>query len=406
MRDGWIRKPLGEIFEPSGERVGTSRDDTDVLTVTKYDGVVLASQYFDKRVASKSIEKYKLLNAGDWAYSTIHIDEGSIARNNTGVHGAVSPMYTTMRMKDQSVLPRIMEHVLRSPVMLNTYHRNQQGSINRRRSLPWKVFAALSVTLPPLHEQERIVDLMDSIDAAISAAQAEVNAAVELRSDLFDGLLQQFVDELEVRTLGELGEFIRGRRFTKSDYVEDGLGCIHYGQVHTHFGLTANQPVTFIPIEMKGRLRFATTGDVVIAATSEDIDALGKATVWLGAEDVAVHDDCQIFRHDLDPLFATHLIASHGFHRQKVQYAAGTKVTRISGPNLAKITVQVPQRSRQEEIGRTMASLDALAEKAQSALDRLRNLRSSMLSALLSGEHEIPETYDQFLDLSEVVQAG
>lgn len=262
------------------------------------------------------------------------------------------------------------------------------------------------ILLAPLHEQKRIVDLMDSIDTAISAAQAEVAAAGELRGDLFDGLLRQFVDECELRSLGELGEFIRGRRFTKDDYVDEGLGCLHYGQVHTHFGLTAYEPLTFVPSEMKERLRFASTGDVVIAATSEDLGDLGKATVWLGAEDVAVHDDCQIFRHKLDPLFATHLIASHGFHRQKVQYAAGTKVTRISGPNLAKMEFRVPPRSRQEEIGRTMASLDFATEKAQNSLDHLRILRSSMLSVLLSGEHEIPDSYDQFLDLRERAQAG
>ena len=35
------------------------------------------------------------------------------------------------------------------------------------------------------------------------------------------------------KELGEVGEFIRGRRFTKADYVESGLGAIHYGEIYT-----------------------------------------------------------------------------------------------------------------------------------------------------------------------------
>ena len=35
------------------------------------------------------------------------------------------------------------------------------------------------------------------------------------------------------KPLSEVGELIRGRRFTKNDYVETGLGCIHYAHTFT-----------------------------------------------------------------------------------------------------------------------------------------------------------------------------
>lgn len=405
MREGWEVTTLDKVLTPVVRKVPVhSLDAVPWAGVRWYLGGV-----YPRAIERPELVKTKFLKQvemGDVVYNRMWATRGAFGVVKEDTAGCVvSNDFPTFEAAPEYTTPEYIERLFHSALFLKMAADRASGTTERRR-LKEQDFLSISVPLPPLHEQRRIVDLMDSVDAAISAAQAEVDASVELRFDLFDGLVQQFVAESEVRTLGELGKFIRGRRFTKSDYVEDGLGCIHYGQVHTHFGLTANQPVTFVPVEMKGKLRFATTGDVVIAATSEDIDALGKATVWLGADDVAVHDDCQIFRHDLDPLFATHLIASHDFHRQKVQYAAGTKVTRISGPNLAKIEVRVPERPQQEEIGRTMASLDFVVEKAQESLGRLRDLRSSMLSVLLSGEHEIPESYDQFLDLSEVVQAG
>ncbi|MBK7774994.1 MAG: hypothetical protein IPI43_12815 [Sandaracinaceae bacterium] len=38
------------------------------------------------------------------------------------------------------------------------------------------------------------------------------------------------------RALGEIGEFTRGRRFTKEDVVDDGLPSIHYGEIYTRYG--------------------------------------------------------------------------------------------------------------------------------------------------------------------------
>lgn len=408
MRDGWIRKPLGEIFESSGERVGTSKDDTDVLSVTKYDGVVLASQYFDKRVASKSLEKYKLLNAGDWAYSTIHIDEGSIARNNTGVHGAVSPMYTTMRMKDQSVLPRIMEHVLRSPGMLNTYHRNQQGSINRRRSLPWKVFAALSVALPPLHEQERIVDLMDSVDAAISAAQSEVDAA--------EGVLRKIRSAIPVATsstpLGDLVKMRSGPSWKAADETAvPGPG------LEPVLGITNTPASGQIDLSTRKYVRglSATTqrltdNSLVMIRTNGNRARIGN--VYRSTPEVEGFA-VSAFQIAIEPIdksdseFLYWVLGSDPVQDSITECASGsTGLGNIAIGWLKKIGIPQLDESTRTEYVENCSSANVLVTTSATALNCLRELRSSMLSALLSGEHEIPETYDQFLDLSEVVQAG
>lgn len=190
------------------------------------------------------------------------------------------------------------------------------------------------------------------------------------------------MSEWHVTTLGEVGTFVRGRRFTKDDYVESGLGCIHYGQVHTHFGPVTTSPLTFLPEELRSRLRLASPGDVVVAATSENTADLGKATVWLGADDVAVHDDCYIFKHDLDPTFAAYLFASSAFQRQKIQYAAGTKVTRISGINMAKIQVAIPPLPEQRRIVDLMVSVDAQVEALREADVRAHALYAAATSTL------------------------
>ncbi|MFF9714655.1 restriction endonuclease subunit S [Streptomyces sp. NPDC014603] len=160
------------------------------------------------------------------------------------------------------------------------------------------------------------------------------------------------------KALSEVGELIRGRRFTKNDYVESGLGCIHYAQIHTDFGAIAREPLTFLAEDSRARMRLAHPGDLVIAATSENVDDVGKAVAWLGDDDVAVHDDCYIFRHGFDPAYVSYFFASSLFHSQKIKYVSETKVVRISGANLSMIEIPVPPQQVQERIVEVVGAVD------------------------------------------------
>ncbi len=60
--------------------------------------------------------------------------------------------------------------------------------------------------------------------------------------------MEKLLDGVEVawKTLGEVGEFVRGSGIQKSDFTDTGVGCIHYGQIHTHYGTSAAKTKSFI----------------------------------------------------------------------------------------------------------------------------------------------------------------
>jgi len=186
------------------------------------------------------------------------------------------------------------------------------------------------------------------------------------------------------KPLSEVGELIRGRRFTKNDYVKAGLGCIHYAQIYTDFGFTARNPLTFLAETSRPRMRLAHPGDLIIAATSENVADVGKAVAWLGGDDVAVHDDCYIFRHGLDPAYVSYFFASSLFQEQKIKYVSETKVVRISGADLNLIEIPIPPAPVQERIVEVIGAVDdqitALYAEAD-ALDALLRGRKEELFA-------------------------
>lgn len=175
--------------------------------------------------------------------------------------------------------------------------------------------------------------------------------------------------------LGEVGYFVRGTGIQKSDFREKGVGCIHYGQVHTHYGTWADETKSFVDPKFAQKLRKAQKGDLVIATTSEDDDAVAKAVAWLGEEDVVVSTDAYIFRHSLNPKYVSYFFQTEQFHKQKRPYITGTKVRRISGENLAKIHIPVPAREEQDRIVAILDKFDVLTNSIAEGLPREIELR-------------------------------
>lgn len=127
---------------------------------------------------------------------------------------------------------------------------------------------------------------------------------------------------VEYRALGDAGEVFRGRRFTKTDYVDEGLAAIHYGELYTHYGTSASQVITRVRADLGPSLRFAEPGDVVIAEVGETLEDVGKAVAWLGDEKVAIHDGCYGFRSELDPTFVSYYLQTAAFHAGKNRHVA------------------------------------------------------------------------------------
>lgn len=169
-------------------------------------------------------------------------------------------------------------------------------------------------------------------------------------------------------TLGEIGTFIRGRRFTKADFVEDGLGCIHYGEIYTHYGTSANEVISHVRPEMKTNLRFAKPGDVVVTDVGETVEDVGKAVAWIGNEEVAIHDHCYAFRHSMNPKFVSYCMQTTPFIAEKAKYVARTKVNTLLMNGFSKIRIPVPLLEEQERIVAILDKFDALANDLYSAL--------------------------------------
>jgi len=211
---------------------------------------------------------------------------------------------------------------------------------------------------------------------------------------------------VEFKTLGEVGEFIRGNGIQKKDFTESGIGCIHYGQIHTHYGTWATETKTYVSPQLANRLRKARTGDLVIATTSEDDEAVGKAVAWLGSEAVAVSSDAYIFRHSLDPKYVAYFFQSDQFQLQKIRHVTGTKVRRIAGERLATIRIPAPPLEVQREIVRVLDLFTGLEAELEAELEARRRQYAHYRDTLLAFSHSKSVRWVTLGDLFQMRAGG
>ncbi len=74
---GWREVRIGQIAREISNRNHASAD-IPVLSMTKHRGFVRSNEYFSKSVHSENTRQYKVVKRGQFAYATIHLDEGSI----------------------------------------------------------------------------------------------------------------------------------------------------------------------------------------------------------------------------------------------------------------------------------------------------------------------------------------
>jgi type I restriction enzyme S subunit len=245
--------------------------------------------------------------------------------------------------------------------MLTVMNLNQYVSKGAQPGLAVRTLAQVKIPVPPVEVQHEIVRILDNFTELEVELETELGARRRQYAFYLDRLMT-FAGDADVHwiPMGEIGEFIRGRRFVKDDIVDEGVPAIHYGEIYTRYGVATSSVAIHLRPELKSGLRYAKPGDVVIVDVGETVEDVGKAVAWLGNEDVAIHDHSFAFRHSQNPSYISYFLQTSTFQREKAKYVARTKVKTLSMPGIAHIKIPVPPLDEQERIVGILDKFDAL----------------------------------------------
>ena len=291
----------------------------------------------------------------------------------------------------QNALHRLRFHESVSPkfVLFYLLYLKDIGEIDNKYSkgvtikhLVKKALLSIPLPIPPKSTQLSIVSELDKINELIRIKKEQLKDYDALAQSIFYEMFGDPVENekgWEVKKFGEIGTLERGAGISKKDFVDDGLPCIHYGQLHTTFGAYTRKNITFIPKDLLPKYKIAHSGDLILAITSEDVEGSCKSTAWLGDYDVVVGSDAAIFHHNQNGIYLSYYTRTKAFYNEKAKYAKGFKVTHISTKEIASISICVPPLSIQNIFANKIEQIEKQKAIIQNIIMDLETLLASRM---------------------------
>ncbi|ANF88370.1 hypothetical protein A7J50_5030 [Pseudomonas antarctica] len=379
---------LGDFANEISRRA-PSEANLPVYSVTKHQGFVPSLEYFKKQVFSLDTKGYKMVVAGELAYATIHLDEGSI-----GVCpelSLISPMYTVFRIDETKAEASYLERFLKSPKALSAYPTLSKGSVHRRAAISFARLAELPVPLPPLPEQRRITAILDKADA-LRAKRRE--AIVKLDQLLQTVFLEMFGDPVTNpkgwpgnTTLGDIAlDMQYGPRFHNEAYSLNGIKIVRI----TDLSPTGELDFDAMPrmdVEENVQVRFVLQpGDIIFARTGATV---GKVALIQASDPPSIAGAYFIRVQVNNSVLPEYVFAA--LRTKSIQKFIAVKSRQaaqqnFSGPGLRKLPMPVPSLELQCQFASLAKKIEQQKRTLQEHVGQQDALFASLQDRAFNGE--------------------
>ena len=312
----------------------------------------------------------------------------------------LAPNVAMVRLNTNTIIAKYLMYYCQSNgFVYNQIERLMEAS--SMKNLTMEKIRKFKIPVPSLEIQSRIVQVLDNFDTVCNDLNIGLPKEIELRQkqyEYFREKLLTFVAEGEytdstvqyrqdiirllnwvfgpIRVeLGSICEFVRGNGLQKKDFTQVGRSVIHYGQIYTKYDFTVVHTFSKTSEMVFKKLKKAQPNDLVMAATSENVEDVGKAIVWEGKEEIGISGDSYIIRTNQNSRYLNYWLRSISFQSQKERKVTGTKVVRINSKDMEKFQIVVPSITEQERIVSILDNFNTLTNSLSEGLPKEIELR-------------------------------
>lgn len=154
-----------------------------VMGVNKLHGMIPMKDH----VRAADLSRYKIVRPWAFAYNPMRLNIGSIAQNDLGGDVLVSPDYVAFETHPDSLMPAYFDHLRRTPMWSRFVKTAGSGGVRVR--IYYDDLADFTLELPPIDEQARIVEALDTGRREIAILERQRDALARQKRGLMQKLL-------------------------------------------------------------------------------------------------------------------------------------------------------------------------------------------------------------------------
>ncbi|MGV8117254.1 restriction endonuclease subunit S [Methanothrix soehngenii] len=192
--------------------------------------------------------------------------------------------------------------------------------------------------------------------------------------------------EWEVKQLGVVAEFFKGKNIAKSDISPKGKTfCIRYGELYTLYQevIVTIEPRTNLSHE---ELFLSLRNDVLIPSSGETKEDIAKASCVL-LDGVALGGDINVIRSTQNGIFLSYYLNSSK-RGEIAKIAQGDSVVHLYANQLKQLYISIPILPEQQKIADCLSSLDVVIDLEAQKLKALKAHKKGLMQQLFPREGE------------------
>ena len=393
----WEQRKLSEIADKVTEK-NAGLQYVETFTNSAEFGIISQRDFFDHDIAKLgSLDGYYIVKNEDFVYNpriSTSAPVGPINRNKLGRTGVMSPLYTVFRPHD--VDTTYLEHFFKCAYWHSFMNFNgDSGARSDRFSIKDDVFFQMPIPLPYIDEQRKIGELLTRLDHLITLHQRKFEKLTNVKKSMLEKMFPQngssypeirfkgFTDPWEQRKLSEMcGTFEYGLNAAAKEF--DGknkyIRITDIDDASREFLLS---DLSSPDICLNGMSKYLlSSGDIVFARTGASV---GKTYIYRENDGIVYFAGFLIrakVNQDNDAEFVFQSTLSPSYEKYIRITSQRSGQPGVNAQEYGEYDLFAPSKEEQQRIGQFLRGIDNLITLHQRELEKLQNIKKSMLEKM------------------------
>ena len=389
MPDGWVRMTVGDALQRVSRPVKVQPEQ-------KYQQIGIRSHgkgLFDKEhVTGRDLggKRVYWIEPNCFVVNVVFAWEQAVGCTNESDDGKIAshrfPMY---RPRNQRCDVRFIEYFFKTPRGKYLLGMASPGGAGRNKTLGQKEFDRVPLTLPPLPEQRKIVDILSTWDRTIEIIEALLDTACTQKRALIQSLLtgkRRFskfaVKEWEKVRLGDMVQLSKKRLNPKQEHSANSI-CIELEHIEAKTGRLVGSTQSDFQASIKavfgpGDVLFGKLRPYLRKFLAPDFNGVCSTEIWVLQPQTA----------KLTSPFLHCLVQSDGFMVEAGK-SSGSKMPRADWNVVSDYELQLPQLEEQARIVEVLCGCDKEVDTLNKQIEKLRTEKKALMQQLLTGKRRV-----------------
>ena len=379
MRNGWQLKKLGDFISEYSVK-NRCNETIPVYSVTNSQG--FCKEYFNKEVASQDKSTYKIVPYGCFAYNPSRINVGSVDWQNKEERVIVSPLYNVFSVSE-NLNQDFLLYFIKSNGTMGIINTLATGTV--RLNLKLSMFKEFPITVPPLSDQQSIVEELNTINELIRLKKEQLDDYDKLSQSIFSEMFGDPIENekgWEVKKFSEVASFKNGLNFGKN---ENGYSYKILGVGDFKNNYVVNSSLLEY-INLNDELSsdyFLKPEDIVFVRSNGSKELVGRCVSVDCTEPTTYSGFCIRCRLDENsgvlPMYLLYVCKNKGIREYLTQSGRGCNISNVNQKILNSTDIIIPPVSKQELFIQRIELIEQQKDEIKSTIADLETLLASRM---------------------------